>query len=288
MPHVPTDAETQVQVIDCFPFNGEPVTALRLAHLAPVVDRFVVTEARHTHAGTRKPELFSETQAELFAPYRDKLTLLILDELPATPDPEWLRRKQRLGHTARMHEPEVWHRENHQRDYPVPLLRELCHGRRSIVLGCDVDEIPRAQVVSKLRGMYDDLHASRRLEMDFYYYDFRWRQQNTWSRAFAVSDRGLAKHPSLEHFRTEVPSTKRVRDAGWHLSFFMSKRDIVRKLESFCHSEQNRSELKAEAHLERCLRTGADLFGNAPMLRSHSTDFPDGWRELQAQLEAQR
>ncbi|HEX2676065.1 MAG TPA: hypothetical protein VHM19_05480, partial [Polyangiales bacterium] len=118
-------------------------------------------------------------------------------------------------------------------------------------------------------------------------YDFRWRQRSAWSRALALSDAALAEHASLEHFRSAAPPRSLLRNAGWHLSYFMPRAEIVRKLESFSHAEQNRDELKHAEHIAHCLRTGADLFGNASMRRSDSTDLPDGWRELQAWLEAQ-
>jgi hypothetical protein len=61
-----------VRIIDSFSYNGEMVVELRLHHLMPVVDEFVVTEARETHSGVPKNELFIDRYRSSFQPYMSK------------------------------------------------------------------------------------------------------------------------------------------------------------------------------------------------------------------------
>lgn len=61
-----------VRIIDSFSYNGEMVVELRLHHLMPVVDEFVVTEARETHSGVPKKELFIDRYRSSFQPYMSK------------------------------------------------------------------------------------------------------------------------------------------------------------------------------------------------------------------------
>ncbi len=61
-----------VRIIDSFSYNGELVVELRLKHLYPVVDEFVITEARETHSGKPKMELFIDRYRSTFQPYMSK------------------------------------------------------------------------------------------------------------------------------------------------------------------------------------------------------------------------
>ena len=67
-----SNKDSSVRIIDSFPYNGELVIELRLRHLFPVVDEFVVTEARETHSGKPKGELFIDRYRSTFQPYLSK------------------------------------------------------------------------------------------------------------------------------------------------------------------------------------------------------------------------
>ena len=67
-----SSSDSSVRIIDSFPYNGELVTELRLRHLWPVVDEFVVTEALETHSGKPKAELFIDRFRSSFQPYLSK------------------------------------------------------------------------------------------------------------------------------------------------------------------------------------------------------------------------
>lgn len=67
-----SSSDSSVHIIDSFAYNGELVIELRLRHLWPVVDEFVVTEARETHSGKPKAELFIDRYRSSFQPYLSK------------------------------------------------------------------------------------------------------------------------------------------------------------------------------------------------------------------------
>lgn len=56
----------------------------------------------------------------------------------------------------------------------------------------------------------------------------RWVKPTEWYHAFAVSEAGM-RTATLDQRRVELPRVDTVYDAGWHLSYFMSLADIVRK-----------------------------------------------------------
>ena len=82
--------QRRVAVLDTFAFNGDKVLEVRLALLAPYVDRFYVVEAAVTHAGNRKPVLHTSTDhwRRVFAQYGDKVQVIIIEEFPPVP---WVR-----------------------------------------------------------------------------------------------------------------------------------------------------------------------------------------------------
>ena len=115
-------------IIHAFPFFNElELLEIRLAELAPVVDRFLLVEATQTFTGKPKP-LYFEQNKDRFAQYAIEHVVI---------DP---------------HPPDVvtpWQREN----YPRHVMRErLCAMGLSptdIVLLSDLDEIPRAEAVAR-------------------------------------------------------------------------------------------------------------------------------------------
>ncbi|MHC4316254.1 MAG: hypothetical protein ACYSW3_27740 [Planctomycetota bacterium] len=67
---------------DCFMFFDElMLLEIRLKELDPVVDRFVLVEATHTHSGKPKRLYYDEVKDnEIFAPFKDKITHLTYDK----------------------------------------------------------------------------------------------------------------------------------------------------------------------------------------------------------------
>ncbi len=135
------------RVYDCFSFNDElDMLELRLAEMGPAVDRFVLVEARHTHAGLQKPLHFAENRAR-FAAHADRIVHVVVEDDP--------------GGFA-------WRREAHQRD---AIARGLAGADPDdLVLVSDVDEILRPEVVAALRTAPGDLFAPR-LAMRLYFLD---------------------------------------------------------------------------------------------------------------------
>ena len=68
-------------VYDCFQFFNElDILKIRLNVLAPVVDRFVISEATETFSGIKKP-LYYEENKELFAAFQDRIIHVVVDEI---------------------------------------------------------------------------------------------------------------------------------------------------------------------------------------------------------------
>jgi hypothetical protein len=246
--------------IDTIPFNGEEVMFTRLKYMYAVVDRFIISEQRFTYTGVMKEFLYTELMKERFKPYLDKITFIVHD-------------KPLKG---------AWVNENHIRNYPRETILKLYPDQPFILSVCDCDEIPDISKVNK-----DEIYARTSdgclyLKQDFHYYNLSW-YIGEWTRAFFVNDVILKSTPALQVFRNmSGPSTGAI-DCGWHLSYFMSIKDIHRKIVSFAHEELNRVDTRSLENISYSILYGKDLFHRADTILTKNTfvnSYPEEIMEL--------
>lgn len=190
-----------------------------------------------------------------------------------------------------------WFREKTQRNWPTQFLLETFPDPATVFVVADVDEIPTAGALAALSEIYGcppppEAFAARvsdpesappvacgpvHLECVMYYYNFNWRKKYPWLHPFAIGRAALgalvAAGLTLSDMRTGPPPTAPNADAlilalgplrvlpnaGVHLSYFLSRADLRRKLASFAHRECDRPEHKTDAHLTACFCEGRDL-----------------------------
>jgi beta-1,4-mannosyl-glycoprotein beta-1,4-N-acetylglucosaminyltransferase len=282
-----TTEQQVVKLYDVFVYNGDPIVPLRLRLLAPFVDEFIITESWYTHVGEKKPFLWIDRNRDtVFAPYLHKIHFQIIEAFPPMPA-DW-------PHRQKWHNPQDWWPEYYQRDRARVRLDELSSGA-FVAICSDADEIVRPELARRLRGMWQHLVAGGEpvhLEMQFFYYNFRWVKRGSWAHAFVLTDETCHRRgptATLSAIRAQYPCNRVLPDAGWHCSYFMSRADLRRKIRSFAHQEFNQSRFTADAHVGHCLDTGKDLFDRGPyedLVEHNGHRLPDGWREFQAELIA--
>lgn len=239
-------------VIDCFLFFNElEMLKLRLEELKDVVDVFVLSESRYTFSGKEKPLVFQQNAHE-FKEYN--IVHLVAEELRDS-DP--------------------WANEASQRNLPMEYLN-YSFGSSDIVLLCDLDEIPKANVVKAAKDGEFNLPVV--LEMDFYYYNLNWMKKSKWCRSSVIKKELLNKH-SIEDIRSYKANIQhRIPDAGWHLSYFMTPEQIQDKIKSFSHQEYNNDNYLNLDGIRRAIATGKDLFwrgDSEDLVRAENMSLPD-------------
>ena len=113
-------------IFDCFTFFNElEILAIRLNEMSPVVDRFVLVEAKRTYQGQPKPLYYNDNKY-LFKQYQKKLIHIVTD----FPDniPNYYPKKSA-----------AWRREYFQRDQIALGLKSA--KKNDLVIVADVDEI---------------------------------------------------------------------------------------------------------------------------------------------------
>lgn len=260
-----------IAVIDTFIYNGEPVAALRLKLLYPHVTQFVIVEARQTHAGQMKPELFTERHADVFVPYMDKIKLIIIDKFEENNDVNPAMSKS-------------WVRENYQRDIALEYITDTFP--EYILMVCDVDEIPSPDIVAALPLRYFGLEYPTSFEMQFFYYNFGWKKKSMWYHPFCINDIGIRKSGlTLSNIRGN--SSLYIPNAGWHASYFLSAGELIRKIESFAHTEFDLRKFKSATHIRECFATGKDIFARGAgedLIAFDPSYLPEELRSFHSQI----
>ncbi len=87
---------------------------------------------------------------------------------------------------------------------------------------------------------------------------------------------------AIQIFRQGSGPISEMIDCGWHLSYFMSLDEIIRKINSFSHIEYNTDEMKNKEHIKECLKNGNDLFKRKDniLVRYIHDDFPECFKKF--------
>lgn len=253
-------------IVDCFTFYNElDVLEWRLTELYPVVDKFVLVEATHTHKGDAKPLFYSENR-QRFAKWGDKIRPVVVADLP--------------GGTSQA---AIWRREITQRQRILDGLVDFPDD--TIVLISDLDEIPRREVVGHLRAVTfpDDIIVT--LQQRLYYYTFNCATSNSsWygTRATHLSNvRTLTpdgiRWEGLKPRSAEYPKHFQFDNAGWHLSYFGDVAHIQKKMRSFLHQELVTDEALDPDVIAKRMAEGLDAWGRTdqhPFTLGPAPDLP--------------
>lgn len=205
-------------IVDIFMFDREfDILDCRLYELDGIVDRFIAIEADHTFTGIPKPYYLSE-QAERY-PQVEIVQAHNMDvgDMPY-PNFAWISQGSA----------EHWRREAKQRSSAEHLLTALPDD--AIILMGDVDEIPMRHVISSFDG------PPSVLVMYMAVYSLRLKFPGAWAGTVVGVRRDLQSFVAMRNTRWvqhPMPQT------GWHLTWFGTPDDRLRKMEASAHQEMS-------------------------------------------------
>lgn len=268
-----TPAGWKPQIYDCFTYNDEELLlTLRLETLKNVVDKFVIAEAPFTFTGKPKPLHFDPSRFQKFA---DKIIHVVVDDMP-------------LGSGT------AWTNEEHQRNALVRgLTQALPH---DWIMLSDVDEIPRPDAILRYRPW----NLAGTFVQRFYSYfinnlairDGDPRQLRWWTRSKITTfghlnkffgtfqnlriykrSPGIAGTTQYLHYKLR---RQRLREGGWHFSWLMTPEQMIRKIESFSHTEYDLPRFKSVDAIRSAIAEGRDIFEKGERFRLVEVDdsFP--------------
>lgn len=228
------------KVVSCFPFFNElDLLEIHLETLDAVVDLFVITEAKQSHAGLPKP-LYLTENINRFEKFRKKLVVQVVDipQSVALFEADW-----------------------YQRECAKNVLTEIMHPDDILVYG-DVDEIPRPSAILRAIAALD---ANNQLDVahlaqDLFYYYINSREESGRLLSFIGEYKGIkekkwlgttvnrwssAQHSKLTDLRRPERKERgiRIEYGGWHFSWVGGSEEapatdrVALKLENTAHQE---------------------------------------------------
>ncbi len=231
------------RVIDVFPFYNElDLLELRFRALYDHVDFFVVSECDETFSGKPKPMYFAENR-ERFAAFNDKIIYNAIDKavLVEMQGEKW-QQYMTQPDAVRAHK----HNCRPPRELRTSLRREIMHRDAAVkglalvakqgdlILLSDVDELPDARVVKRLRE--EALGQPSYFEMRWFLYYINNIVNAPWFGTVAFTYEML-KGQSLDLLRyassdpNAVPGPV-IGNGGWHFSYLGGSEAIQEKLDA--------------------------------------------------------
>lgn len=267
----------KLYVIDYTIFNGDPIIELRIPYLYDYVDEFIIVESLETFSGLKKNKYYFDDYREILKPYMDKITFLGFTSFPTL-------NNTKISYCSE--DKNAWSKEYYQRNYATEYIIKKYKNKKYYLIVCDVDEIPRREILKTLPKLYNyNNNDYYHLEMNIYKYSFRWMKKEKWYHPYIVPDK-LIKLDSLDKYR--MKKKKHINNAGWHCCYFNTINNLIRKLESFSHTEFNKSDFKNREFIKNCMLAGRfflNLSGNDILYINTSSDLPEGWVEFQKNLD---
>ena len=269
-------------VIDLFMYNGEPMGLYRMMYLQDYVDKFIVVESLETHQLVTNPKetYFIDAAEPILEKLRmeGKLEVLRIDSVPMdTFELSKLNPKKPKMVRNEVRE-KAWHREIYMRNIGLEMVYKVANQAPFILIHGDADELPKQHVVEKFRDHYDYIDDGKRLEMTQHIYNFKFLKEKKkvnkkenkspimWDHAFVITDKGIiSANATLNEMRLLpkfIESMEKIHGAGWHCSWCSGADGIIRKMESFSHTERNKDRFKKKDVIEGKLRDGIALFSD--------------------------
>lgn len=240
-------------IIDGFIFYNElELLEIRLYELEPVVDKFVLVEATHTHQGHDKPLYFDENKSWF---QRYNVQHIVVPTLhPKEP-------------TAQ----EVWRNEDWQRNHIADGMTDF---RDDVGMISDVDEIPSREFIAQLPKIRTAMKVRQRMSYyamntvspDMEWYGTMIAPTITIKRVTPQALRNCIHDPA-------TPSNFGL--GGWHFSYLGTPEFIADKLQNFTHSEYNKPEFTNPDKIRELIANGKDILGRGYKFEKiESTFYP--------------
>jgi beta-1,4-mannosyl-glycoprotein beta-1,4-N-acetylglucosaminyltransferase len=256
-----------MKVFDCFIFFNElDILEIRLNELDPVVDHFVLVEARKTHTGQEKPLHYLDNK-DRFAAFRNKLIHVVVDDFPAN--------------LAKGVEASYYQRER--------IADGLASaGPQDLIMVSDADEIPSATAIEALISDHSYRRSLIYFELPVYHFKLNWRvyrkkrQFNTriiemrnfngaqhlrFSRALISRSLPKPVEQAAWNLRTlfgfgKLLERKVLQECGWHFSFMFDKAGIREKIRAYGHYDRETADNLSDEALERHFRERQSMWGD--------------------------
>ena len=241
------------QIYDCITFyNANLLFEMRFHTLKNIVDYFIVCEADKDHTGNYKGYNFKPKISEQD---RKKIIYIQVDDLPSI-------------------------KIKGKKDYKLLSIQmeNLFKGIEKandddLIIFSDEDEIPNPEAINSFNK---NKYKFGILLQNMYYYKLNIMSidegNGNWPGSRVCLKKNLKsffkfrllKLKNIKYPFWRIDKEKNIqliKNGGWHFTYLMSPKEIIKKIESMAHSEFNKKEFKNEYIVENNIKNLKDLFG---------------------------
>ena len=253
-------------IIDSFLFFQElDLLEIRLSYLYPLVDKFIIIEAKQSFKGSSKEFIF-EQNIKRYQKYLDKIIYykiedihLSYEELTKFLEKSNSKIKKNICKFLKEHnfydkDNLSWVLECYQRESIHISLKKECKDE-DIILLSDLDEIPSFKIIKRLKQITPN-YPMVFVQHEFQYFLNNYSSSN-WYGTIACPYK-LIKKSSLNELRKNSNKLNAIYNSGYHFTSIGDKKSIINKIESWSHQEFNNDIIKN--NLEENIKNGKDIF----------------------------
>ena len=235
-----------MKLFDCFMYNNEDLLLdLRLNVLDQYVDQFIIIESLFDHQGNKKRLNF---RLENYSKFKKKIKYIVLHSFPKNLT--------------------SWQKENYNRNFITNGLGDAKPD--DYIMISDLDEIPKIEDKTIFKKKKYTVFTQK---MFYYKFNLHNITEPNWMGTRVCKKKYLKSPQWIRNQRIKKYQVWRIKkytqkfqwniieDGGWHFSFVMSNMDIKKKIESFAHSEFNKSEFTDINNIKKNINSRKDLFG---------------------------
>ena len=254
-------------LIDSFLFFQElDLLEIRLEYLYPIVDKFIIVEAKQTFKGSIKGYIF-EKNIKRFTKFINKINYFKIEDIHHN----YPQLKQYLKvSNSKVHKKILGFMEKHsfyEKENLSHVLdtyhRECIHlafdkvcNDNDIIIFSDLDEIPSFNYLKNKKEEVKLDKFTVFIQHEFKYFLNNYANSNWYGSI--VTPYKLLRNYSLNTLRFESKKIKSFSNSGYHFTSIGNKSFIINKIENWAHQEFNHKIIKD--NVEENILNGKDIF----------------------------
>jgi len=231
-------------------FDEDLVLDLRLNILNNYVDKFVIAEATKDHTGKDKKLNFNINN---FSKFKNKISYIIVEDMPT--NLKFYKKNWPVHHL----------RDQHQRNALARGYEDS--NDEDLIMISDIDEIPDPNKIKifDVKNKYA-CFIQKNFQSKINLLNI---SDKNWMGTKIIKKKYIKSPQWLRNIKTAKPSfwkfykprqPQLIYDGGWHFSFLKNPKGISKKIQSYSHSEYNKSIYTDEKKIAERINNRIDIF----------------------------
>jgi len=258
-----------MKIFDCITYYDEDLLLdLRINILNDYVDEFIIVESKEDHQGKIKDLNFD---IKKFKKFEKKINYIV---------------QEKIDIDKNLKLPKNWSKahlkDQAQRNFISTGFNKI--KENDLIIISDLDEIPNPKQIYK----FNPKNKFAIFKQKLFYYKFNllsisepdWYGSRICVKKHLISPQWMRNKKIKRSFLKKffgINKIQIIENGGWHFSYVKEPVDIVKKIESFAHTEFNKQEFKNLSEIKEKIEKGKDLFNRN--LKYEKVELDDSFPE---------